>query len=285
MLQEITIKDLKNVHHSVGKQNMLIVYNELREHQKELGLDRFYFDDNFYWDGRNVKVNSKILDAMECGSSIYGCSFALPNNWYKDHTNKWYIFIEFLRKKYKGNSWANNIHTTENYIRTLLNKLRPCEELSKELLEKAEKEKEERLKKLENRVVVEDKAEKEADALAEYNYNRVKKNSNGYVYGIKVDGELVYIGKTIRPLKERIKEHIECMLDRTINNNQQKYLYEAMRLCEIGYKFEVLYESQNKISNHELEMIEKVLIENIKPKYNYEGVKVPYRFTEDKKRK
>ena len=54
-----------------------------------------------------------------------------------------------------------------------------------------------------------------------------------------------------------------------------------MRKCQ-GYKFEVLYESHNSISNHELEVIEKSFIENMQPKYNYEGVKVPYRFTNEK---
>lgn len=152
----------------------------------------------------------------------------------------------------------------------------------KEFLKKNE-EQQNRIK--ENKVIrvkIQDEYEQEFDEMINYEYEYGKQSdikNNCYIYGIKVDGELVYIGKTTRTLQERIKEHIGCVLDKTISNSQQKYLYEAMRTCQIGYKFEILYESHNIISNHELEVIEKSFIENMKPKYNYEGVKIPYRFT------
>lgn len=115
-------------------------------------------------------------------------------------------------------------------------------------------------------------------------YNLDIKNNNigkvlpeAYLYQIIVDNEVVYVGKTTRSLKERITEHIMCVLDSSIINSQQNYLYKAMRECK-GYKFEVALHIKNKIDNFQLESLEKELIERIKPKYNYQGVKVPYQF-------
>jgi hypothetical protein len=51
---------------------------------------------------------------------------------------------------------------------------------------------------------------------------------------------------------------------------------------EQNYHFEILYESHNAITNHELEEKEKKLIESLRPKYNYEGIIVPYRFSTEK---
>ena len=132
--------------------------------------------------------------------------------------------------------------------------------------------------------------EKEAEKFSQWQDDKivnekVKNNklcSNSFVYGIYIDGELCYIGKTIRCLKERLGEHIEQSILENGGGSQQDYLYKAMRECKIGYKFKILYESHNVLSNHDLEQIEKSLIENLQPKFNYEGVKVPYRFSKEK---
>lgn len=95
-----------------------------------------------------------------------------------------------------------------------------------------------------------------------------KIKENAYIYGIRIDNELVYIGKTFRPIAQRLEEH-------ALLNGHNQQLEEAM--SKNNYDFVILYKSHNAISNEELEQIEKSLIENIKPKYNILGVTKPYK--------
>jgi hypothetical protein len=44
--------------------------------------------------------------------------------------------------------------------------------------------------------------------------------ANAFIYAIYYNNELWYIGKTSRKLEERIKEHISCVLDPSIENSQ-----------------------------------------------------------------
>ena len=290
MLQEITVDDIKNVHRSLSKNNLLIVYNELREHQEELGLNKYYFDDNFYWTWIRLTISSEDIKKMDDGGAIYGKTPNMPH-YDKRNKDKWYFFWKNLQQKYGKVSWCSS-HSFFNYLYILMNKMRPDEEYSKILLEEKKVADEERKKTLNIKRIknIEDEQAPEFDIAALQSHKnktvvkkQVNKNKNkhkGYIYGIKIDNKLVYIGKTIRPIKDRISEHIECVLDETIENSQQKYLYKVMRECQ-GYKFEIMAVHE-EIDNHSLEMIEKALIENIKPEFNYEGVKVPYRFSEEK---
>lgn len=105
---------------------------------------------------------------------------------------------------------------------------------------------------------------------------RKKRLSYG-IYGIYIDNELVYIGKTIRNFEERWKEHEACVKDKQIANSNQPYLYEAMRNNK--YEFRKLIEFTKEIMyDWDLQCMEFALIETHKPKYNYVGVKVPYEF-------
>ena len=79
MLQEITVDDIKNVHRSLSKNNLLIVYNELREHQEELGLNKYYFDDNFYWTWIRLTISSEDIKKMDDGGAIYGKTPNMPH--------------------------------------------------------------------------------------------------------------------------------------------------------------------------------------------------------------
>lgn len=95
-----------------------------------------------------------------------------------------------------------------------------------------------------------------------------------YIYGIMINNELVYIGKTYRGLRERILEHL------VRDNNANKKLYELFEtedfhlviLCEECGKY-------SKIKNDiELQVVEKKLIEYYKPLCNVQGVNKPYVF-------
>lgn len=95
--------------------------------------------------------------------------------------------------------------------------------------------------------------------------NSIKEQA--YIYGIKIQDELVYIGKTYRDINKRLEEH-------ALKNMHNADLEAAMKANQ--YEFVILYESHNVISNEELCQIERAFIENIKPKYNILGVSKPY---------
>lgn len=103
------------------------------------------------------------------------------------------------------------------------------------------------------------------------------KEENAYIYGIIINEEIVYIGKTIRPIIQRKHEHEKSAAKiMNIESQQQEHLYKAMR--ENTYEFIILYESHNEISNFQLQCLECGYINYYKPKFNYEGVKTPYRW-------
>lgn len=112
-------------------------------------------------------------------------------------------------------------------------------------------------------------------AKKKFKENKIEKYA--YIYAILINDKVVYIGKTKRKLGDRIQEHLEYVWDYNKPSSQQKYLYKAMR--ENNYRFELLHDGSGQMTNHELEELEKKLIETLKPAYNYEGVKVPYRFS------
>lgn len=89
---------------------------------------------------------------------------------------------------------------------------------------------------------------------------------NAYVYGVYINEELVYIGKTYQPLQDRIDAHIQ-----RCHNAQLK---EA--LLNNHYTFKILYESHNSITSDTLNNIEEALISTNQPKYNKCGVTMPY---------
>ena len=109
----------------------------------------------------------------------------------------------------------------------------------------------------------------------------VEKKRKG-VYGIYIEGKLVYIGKTSRDFRERWMEHVNYAKNPQLESSQQNYLYAAMRKGK-DVKMEILAEVDN-FSNAEIECVECALIHSYKPQYNYQGVKVPYVFSESKRR-
>lgn len=249
MLQDITVNSFNNVNQNINKTYLYLFYKELQKQQANLNLHQFYFDDNFYWDKTYVKCKKDKISTMINGKDYYGYNLNIKS----EKTKKCFEnFISYIKQHYQ---WADK-RKTDLYINIILNKLRPTKELDK--------------------ILQEEKRNKQIKQVKKNN-NKILKNA--YIYKIVIDNELVYIGKTYRDLKNRLGEHIECSLNKSIKNSQQKYLYEAMRNAKYGYKFVILYESHNEIDNHELEEKEKIFIETFKPKFNYEGVKVPYRFS------
>lgn len=293
MLQELTENDFKHVNSGTSTKNLLVIYNLIKENV-ELDLkNNFYFDDKFYWNKNYIdKIKKELRKDMVSYNDFY-CGQITWSRIENELNKK--IFRIVNDKKLLGRYIDS--YTIERYIRVILNKLRPDDEYYKNYLEKEmknsfQKKQAEILEREKIRQVSISEEEKEGNKIADYiaeqkinekkNYN-YKKVANAFIYGIYIDNKLVYIGKTTREMKNRLGEHLECALLGEGGGAQQNYLYKAMRECEVGYKFKILYESYNTISNHELEEIEKTLIENLQPEFNYEGVKVPYRFSEEKR--
>lgn len=286
MLQELTEKDFDKVHKSLSTKNLLVTYNVIKDFAKKgiiKDLDNFYFDDNFYWE-QTFKVARKRKETMIWGNDIYGCVYDV-----KDAIKK-YEYVVKVELKNRGYQFEND--SLHNYMGTIFNKLRPepgyYESVLKFEMERRKNEEilklqnQEKNRKTEEEKEAEDFSQWQDDKIANEKVENNKLCSNSFIYGIYIDGELCYIGKTIRCLKERLGEHIEWSILENGGGSQQNYLYKAMRECKIGYKFKILYESHNILGNYDLEQIEKSLIENLQPKFNYEGVKVPYRFSKEK---
>lgn len=105
-----------------------------------------------------------------------------------------------------------------------------------------------------------------------------------YIYAYEMDGEIVYIGCTRKPIAERLGQHIACSLGEMDGQGQTNHLYKAMRE---GYgRFIILFKgAPDQINQTQLQAMECGFIYMYKPKYNFEGVSIPYRFTTDKKGK
>lgn len=288
-MQELTVSDFKIAYNpNLNKEKFLIVYNFMKESSKTL-RELYYYDDNFYWS--ESFIVKKYKESMVSGKELYDTIYICRNVYFDFYEVKSYIKegAKSFTMNFKDNPLGNNDKSGQyqRYVEWILNRLRPTEECIK-LVEEKQKElmKEHSLeqenfekKKKEFEEACNNKDMKRAKEILNENITLTSGKNKGYIYGIKIDNELVYIGKTIRPLKERISEHIECMLNKNIKNSQQNYLYKAMRECN-GYKFEVIKEFSN-INNYDLELKEKQLIEEFRPKYNYEGVKVDYRFSSE----
>lgn len=286
MLQELTEKDFDKVHKSLSTRNLLATYNVIKDFAKKdiiKDLDNFYFDDNFYWD-QTFRVARRRKETMIWGHNVYGCTFDVNKAVRK--------YEKIVKDELKNRGYQFENDSLHNYMRAIFNKLRPEPEYYESVLKPdMERRKNEEILKLQNQEKNrKTEEEKEAEDFSQWQDDKianekVKNNklcSNSFIYGIYIDGKLCYIGKTIRCLKERLGEHIEWSILENGGGSQQDYLYKAMRECKIGYKFKILYESHNTLSNYDLEQIEKSLIENLQPEFNYEGVKVPYRFSEEK---
>lgn len=285
-MQELVIDNIHHIGH-VDKNRFLKIYNFIKdrktfdENNNDISSFKyFYYDDNFHW---GFSINNTHRNNIIYGCNVYNYYYfpslinhaviADLNNFSdvnKIKNSEYYNRIlntitEAYLKEHNNDSLTEN--QIKNYVNIILDKIRPTKDYI------------EYLKKLDNISKLTYVSKKQMPITKKENNIQY----NAYIYGIEIDNKLVYIGKTTRKIKERLLEHMECVFDTKIQNSQQNYLYKAMRECKTGYKFKILYENHSGMKNEELEAIEKTLIENIKPEFNYEGVKVPYRFTKEKK--
>lgn len=88
-------------------------------------------------------------------------------------------------------------------------------------------------------------------------------NEKGFfIYGIKKNNRIIYIGETERSLKERWFEHITTVSGK----------------WSFGATFIILYNGKEIYNRRNLQELEKELIEYFKPSLNIEGVVIDYKF-------
>ena len=107
------------------------------------------------------------------------------------------------------------------------------------------------------------------------------------IYGLYLDGELVYIGKTTQGFLKRYQQHKRLVDFPEESEKQYDMYYELAEAVALGRSLslrplfvaeEVPYNSLYKLTNRDLESMEFIMIYMFKPRYNVAGVKVPYRY-------
>ena len=110
------------------------------------------------------------------------------------------------------------------------------------------------------------------------------------IYGIYIEDELVYIGKTTRSFRRRLYDHrtLTNTIDKIGKNAHNEKFYKALKKAkeenkEIKFVPLIVLEDlkvigHNKFSYTDIKMMEFSLISVLKPKYNIEGIYIPYDF-------
>lgn len=121
----------------------------------------------------------------------------------------------------------------------------------------------------------------EFEPIQEFKFTKPKtqKTSNCQcVYGIFIRDRLVYIGYTWSGFKTRIDWHEGEVAKEDKDTLNMKELYKALRENKGEYSYKILYKCPDELGEYGLQMIEKLLIETLHPKFNKAGVTVPYQF-------
>lgn len=114
-------------------------------------------------------------------------------------------------------------------------------------------------------------------AQVEEEIREIKKRnglSHNGIYCIKLDGRIVYIGKTETGFAKRWREHRLGM-----QRGEGMYLYEQLKGMQDKVEFEIMLDVDDAEISFSSEMIsaaEYTLIKEYKPKYNLAGVTMPY---------
>lgn len=108
------------------------------------------------------------------------------------------------------------------------------------------------------------------------------------IYGLYVDNELVYIGKTTQSFQKRFLQHKHNMDYPEDSETQYDMYYElavarakgsCIQLRPLIIAEYIPYDSLYELTNRDLESMEFALIWNYRPRYNIKGIKQPYKYT------
>lgn len=223
------------------------VQDYLQKYASELELDKYYFDPDHcsinyinQWGIYSIKpplfTEDTIVKMME------------------SQISKWANIL--VSKAFKANK--SNYKMIMTHIQRYLTHLIPTEEKLAEMHGEADM----LIDKIDDSYVAED-----------YSYNKKQLIlSQGYVYAIAINDEIVYVGYTARPLLTRLREHWDFIL----HPQGQDLKYSVLHDNIDNVTFKLLYQVTNGITEQELKNIERALIEAYRPKFNIEGINIVY---------
>ena len=117
---------------------------------------------------------------------------------------------------------------------------------------------------------------------------RIKIENCTGIYGLYLDEELVYIGKTIQSFSMRYRQHKHFVDFPNDSETQYEMYYELAAALALGRTLQLRpifvvetarYNSLYTITNRDLESMEFALISMLQPRFNVEGRRKPYRYT------
>ena len=108
------------------------------------------------------------------------------------------------------------------------------------------------------------------------------------IYGIYIEETLVYIGKTTQSFRKRYMQHRHYIDFPNDSDTQYDMYIELAAAVANGRNVQlrpllivetVPYKSLYNLTNRDLESMEFALIHMLQPRYNVEGRRKPYRYT------
>ncbi len=245
--QEEFEKCMKCEHKSLNRKNMYIVYQYIIKQMPKLDS--------------NYKLDSCSHDSYVCfltkeqRSNLPGYILSCGKYWEFIDLDSFqnivgYFFKQTQTKKSKGD--------LNHYIQIIL----------KHLIPTAQKEIDNFYYALQQEVKIYEK---------KYHIKQEKTISYG-VYGIYENDELVYVGMTMRDFEERWEEH-----KRGIETGSKELIFYSQINKENKIEFKKLIDvskikSNSKITKRDVQSMELGLIRVFKPKYNYAGRTVEYKY-------
>lgn len=182
-----------------------------------------------------------------------------------------------LHEVYKAELYLNE----SSYIREIrlcrvLNHMKPTTRLAQDLIDEYELKNKKKKEEQKAKKITWEQLEREKKIRL---LDQKKKEYSYGVYGMYEDGQLVYIGMTMRPFEKRWQEHIEGIQ----NQSGDLYFYQKIK-PESKIEFKILIDvskmkANKPITRINIESMEHGLIYMFKPKYNYAGRTVEYRYS------
>lgn len=238
---------------SASRDNMYICYLYLNT--IDMIKNKFHIEKNIVWDKSSLKKQYK----TEVSQCLINKEDLCSDFWLKVfRQNEDFLnikhFSDFYQQKTKI---RRDYYSLKNYAKIILNHMIPND----------------------NVVIQINYEEKQKQVRKQYDEKINEIMSEGGIYGIYENDELVYIGMTMRNFQTRWNEHLENIKEQTYElplyhliNPDNKITFKI--LLNKKYMF-----SNSEITRRDLEAMEFALIQEHQPKYNFAGRNQPYRFS------
>ena len=261
MISKDEFKDIMSVEKSIAsRDNMYICYLYLDT--IDIIKDNFQIEKNMVWDKIGLKkqfrteVSQYVIDEKYLSSDFWLEVFRQNEDFLNMKQ-----FSNFYEKKTKT---RKDYYSLKKYAKMILNHMIPNN----------------------NNIIFQiNHKEKQKQIRKQYDEKINEIISEGGIYGIYENDELVYIGMTMRNFQIRWNEHLENIKEQTselllyhLINPDNKITFKI--LLNKKYMF-----SNSEITRRDLEAMEFALIQEHQPKYNFAGRNQPYRFSEQRKEK